>query len=100
MMVLNKENILKALSDNRDTLRKYSVKSIGLFGSYAREENNQSSDLDFVVEFDKKTFDAYMDLKYFLEGLFEKPVDLVIAGALKPRLKPIILKETIHAPGF
>ena len=57
-------------------------------------------DLDFVVELERKTFDAYMDLKLFLEDLFGCPVDLVLADAIKPRLRPTILREMIHAPGL
>jgi len=57
-------------------------------------------DLDFLVEFDQKSFDAYMDLKAYLENLFGCPVDLVLANTLKPRLREPILNETIHAPGL
>jgi len=52
------------------------------------------------VEFEHKSFDAYMDLKEFLESLFGCPVDLVLADSLKPRLRESILKETVHAPGL
>jgi hypothetical protein len=52
------------------------------------------------VDFKTKTFDAYMDLKEFLEGLFGCPVDLVLVDALKPRLRSPILKEAVHAPGL
>ena len=58
------------------------------------------SDRDFVVEFDAKTFDACMDLKTFLEQLFGAQVDLVLKDAIKPRLRPKILVEAIHAPGL
>ncbi len=53
-----------------------------------------------LVEFDHKSFDAYMDLKEYLENLFDCPVDLVLADALKPRLREPILNETVHAPGL
>jgi predicted nucleotidyltransferase len=46
------------------------------------------------------TFDAYMGLMEFLEKLFERPVDLVLANALKPRLREPILRDTVHAPGL
>ena len=65
-----------------------------------RDEALPSSDLDFLVEFDKQSFDAYMDLKAFLEELFGRPVDLVIADALKPRLRDPVLREAVHAPGL
>ena len=53
-----------------------------------------------MVEFDTKSFDAYMDLKVFLERLFGCPVDLVLRDTIKPRLRETILKEAIHAPGL
>jgi len=47
-----------------------------------------------------KSFDAYMDLKALLERLFACPVDLVLLDSIKPRLRPIILKEARYAAGF
>ena len=58
------------------------------------------SDLDFLVEFEKKSFDAYMDLKAFLETLFGCRVDLVLENAIKPRLRSTILNEALHAEGL
>jgi predicted nucleotidyltransferase len=99
-MVRNRETILKVLEENRDIIRSYGVKRLGLFGSCARGECNEVSDLDFVVEFEKKSFDAYMDLKLFLEELFGCQVDLVISDSIKPRLRSTILGEAVHAPGL
>jgi len=96
----NREEILKILEENRNTIRGYGVRRLGLFGSFARGECSEVSDLDFVAEFEKKSFDAYMDLKMFLEELFGCPVDLVISDTIKPRLRKIILGEAIHAPGL
>ena len=76
------------------------MRSLSLFGSSARGEDTPGSDLDFVVEFHKKSFDSYMDLKLFLEELFDRPVDLVLAEGIKPRLRTRILREAIDAPGF
>lgn len=100
IMKRKKEDILKTLEVNRGTLKKFGVLSLALFGSFVRGEGEESSDLDFVVEFKKKTFDDYMGLKDFLEGLFGCPVDLVIKETIKPRLREIILREAVHAPGF
>lgn len=71
-----------------------------MFGSWARGSAGEASDLDFVVDFEAKSFDAYMDLKAFLEGLFGYRVDLVLADAIKPQLRAAILNEAIHAPGL
>lgn len=55
-----------------EKIRGYGVRRIGLFGSYCRGEQTETSDVDILVEFedDEKTFDNYMDLKFFLEDLF------------------------------
>jgi hypothetical protein len=99
-MRFTREQVLAKLSEERDNIRHFGVRSLGLFGSVARGENTSASDLDFLVEFDRKSFDAYMDLKAYLENLFGCPVDLVLANTLKPRLREPILSETIHAPGL
>jgi len=51
------------------------------------------------VEFDetKTTFDNYMDLKFYLEDLFKREVDLVIESSIKPRLKDNIMREVVYA---
>ena len=97
---LTEQRILGLLKANEAHIKGFGVRSLGLFGSFAHGDNTESSDLDLVVEFDKKTFDAYMDLKFFLEDLFDRPVDLVLTDGIKPRLRSAILGEAIHAPGF
>lgn len=91
---------MKILEDNRKTIRSYGVRRLGLFGSQARGEATSDSDLDFIVEFETKTFDAYMDLKVFLEELFHHKVDLVLVDTIKRRLRPSILKEAVYAQGL
>jgi predicted nucleotidyltransferase len=93
-------DILQTLTRHESALRALGVQRLALFGSAARGELRESSDLDFVVEFERKSFDAYMDLKAFLEELFGRRVDLVIADAIKPRLRAAILGEAVHAPGL
>ena len=99
-MTDRREEVLNTLERNREAIRRYGVRRLGLFGSCGRGEASKTSDLDFVVEFESKSFDAYMDLKVFLEGLFGCQVDLVLSDAIKPRLRERILKETIHASGL
>jgi len=94
------KDILATIEENRDAIRGYGVRRLALFGSFARGEETQKSDLDLLVEFETKTFDAYMDLKAFLEELCGREVDLVLADAIKARLRPHIMKELIHAPGL
>jgi predicted nucleotidyltransferase len=93
-------DIIEIIEANRDVLRRYGVRRLGVFGSHARGTATEESDLDFVVEFERKTFDAYMGLKEFLERAFDRRVDLVLSGGIKPRLREIILKEAIYAEGF
>src|SRR5438128_11861590 len=99
-MPFTPENILCTLEENAAAIRRYGVRRLGLFGSHARGVASDDSDLDFVVEFDTKSLDAYMDLKEFLERLFGRDVDLVLAEAVKPRLRDAILGEALHAPGL
>ena len=99
-MALSTHEILHRLEQSAPIIRRYGVRSLGLFGSAARGTAQEDSDLDFVVEFETKSFDAYMDLKAFLEGLFGCRVDLVLGEAIKPRLRETILKEALHAPGL
>lgn len=95
-----REEILRILGKNREAIRGFGVRGIALFGSAARGDDGPASDLDFVVDFEKKSFDAYMDLKAFLEKLFGRRVDLVVSDAIKPRLRSIIMSEAVHAPGL
>ena len=99
-MMKSRENILSVIEQNQAALKKLGVRRLGLFGSCARGEATAESDLDFVVEFSDKSFDAYMDLKSFLEDLFRSRVDLVTVSSIKPRLLPIIQRETVYASGF
>lgn len=85
--------VFREIRKKRGQIRRYGVKRLGLFGSVARGEARPRSDLDFLVELEPKTFDNYMDLKFYLEDLFHRKVDLVMPDAIKPALRPIILRE-------
>ena len=99
-MMRTRDQVLELLSRNRDRIRSLGVRSLALFGSAARNEATDVSDLDFLVEFDRKSFDNYMDLKFFLEELLGRRVDLVLKDAVRPRLREPILAEAVHAPGL
>ena len=94
------EEILHKLDENRMTIRGFGVLCLGVFGSYAHGDDRETSDLDFLVEFDRAGFDNYFDLKFFLERLFGREVDLVIKDTIKPRIRDAILEETVYAQGF
>jgi len=75
----------------------YGVRRIGIFGSAARGEATEGSDLDVLVEMSDPTFDHYMDLKFELEAALDVPVDLVISDTVKERLRPVIEREVAYA---
>ncbi|MCF2135903.1 MAG: nucleotidyltransferase family protein [Candidatus Thorarchaeota archaeon] len=97
--MLTKAAILKMIETNMDPIRKFGVRKIGVFGSYVRGEQQERSDIDVLVQFEKgmKSFDNYMELKFFLEDLFGYKVDLVLEEALKPELRPHILRSVEYA---
>ena len=99
-MVRSSDEILKILQENCEKIKSFGVRRLGLFGSAVRGDASEASDLDFVVELKPKTFDAYMDLKEFLENLLGCPVDLVVADAIKPRLRVHILDEAVYVQGL
>lgn len=98
MIVLMKSRteILALLEQNRSRLRQYGVREIGVFGSVIRGEQTSKSDVDVLAEFEKNTFDSYMDLLFYLEELFEADVDLVLKGSIKPLIRENILAETVY----
>ena len=100
--MLSQQEILEMLSRDLNKWKdQYGVKRIALFGSYSRDDQRDSSDIDLLVEFDEKAmiFDNYMNLKFNLEDLFQRPVDLVILDDIKPALKPSILRSAKYAEG-
>jgi uncharacterized protein len=93
--ILDRNDIITTLQGQMVRSR-FGIKSLFLFGSVARNEATQESDLDFIVDFDGMiTFDRYMDLKIFLEDLFGKKIDLALEDTLKPQIRAKILEEAI-----
>jgi uncharacterized protein len=96
--MLTSDEILTMLKNHKEELSaRFSVRRIGLFGSVLRGATSEKSDVDILVELAQPTLDHYMDLKFFLEEQLGRPVDLVLADSLKPRLKPIIAGEVAYA---
>ena len=95
---MTKETILEFLKENKPLLKeRYHVTKIGLFGSYARDEATNESDIDIAVELNSKnSFRSFFSLLYFLEEHFGKKIDLGIEHSLKPLAKKEILKEIIY----
>ena len=99
-MKKTRDEILRKLEKNRETIRSFGVRRLGIFGSYARDEQKEGSDMDFLVEFDDATLQNYLDLKEFLAGLFGCPVDLVFSDTVKPRLRTTIFEEAVYVSGL
>jgi predicted nucleotidyltransferase len=97
---LHKDAILQILVANKQQLAVYGVTQIGLFGSFVRNEANENSDIDLLVDIrkDKKTFSNFLSLNYYLEELFGKKVELVTTQSLSPHIGPHILKTVEYAP--
>ena len=95
MMNISKNYIYSTITSHVPDLKNLGVKRIGLFGSASRDEMNENSDIDFIVEFNEggKSFDNFMDLSYLLEDLLESRIDLVTPEALSDNLKKQILRE-------
>ena len=97
--MLSQDKILALIKTNHDIIKKFGILRIGVFGSYVDGDPSPDSDVDILVEFNPsmKTFDNYMDLKFFLEDLFGTSVDLVIREAIKPALESYIMESVVYA---
>ena len=96
---INREEVLKRLRELKPLLgQKYGVVKIGLFGSVARGDNTENSDVDLLVKVEKADFSLmdFVSLKRFLEDSLKCRVDLVMEGSIKPRLEKYILDEVVY----
>lgn len=92
----NKEYILSTLKSKRADFSAIGIREVGLFGSYARNEQTEQSDIDILIDFDpeKETFDNYMAVYELLEKLFKNiRVEVVTKNGLSPYIGPKILNE-------
>lgn len=95
--MLGKKYIEQKLKECKQILKEtYNVEEIGIFGSYARGEETEESDIDILVKFNSSIGWKFIDLKEYLEQVLGKDVDLVTKEALKPQIKDFILKEVIY----
>ncbi|MCG2725191.1 MAG: nucleotidyltransferase family protein [Elusimicrobia bacterium] len=93
---LNKINEILA-QHKADIKQNYKVKRLGIFGSYARGNENKNSDLDILIEFkDKIDFFDYLELEEYLTKILKVKVDLVMKKTLKPNIGKRILSEVIY----
>ena len=94
---MTKQIIIDFLKTHKDEFReKYDVKKIGLFGSYARDEAKEDSDIDIYVDM-KPSFDNIMNLKYTIEESLHKPVDILTKHKnMRPFLVNMIDKDVYY----
>lgn len=99
---MSREEIIKIIRRHDDFLIAHGVRRIGIFGSFARGESREGSDIDLIVEFAEgmKNYDNFIDLCFFLEELLGRKIDLLTPESISPFLRPYIEKdvhyETIH----
>jgi uncharacterized protein len=93
-----RQDILSSLKHLKgEVAREYSVKTIGVFGSVARNEQTGTSDIDLLVEFSKPVgFVTFMRLEHFLSEQLGEHVDLVMSDSLKPVIRQDVLAEVIY----
>lgn len=94
-----RKKILSKLKSNKKRILNFGIANIGLFGSYARNEQIDDSDIDILIDFNPKneTYDNFIAVYDFLETIFKKTkVEIVTKNGLSPYIGPKILNEVIY----
>jgi len=95
---MNRYEVQKTLNAHRDRLAELDIRSLSLFGSVARGESRDDSDVDLLVEFSRPVgLFHFARTQRELSNILGRPVDLATPGALKPALRERILKESVRA---
>jgi predicted nucleotidyltransferase len=98
---MNRKIILNFLKINKKYLHShYNITKIGLIGSFARNEQNDNSDIDFLIEFESETQDIFnlkLDLRKYLKSNLNRDIDICREKYLKPYIKDYILDEVLYA---
>jgi hypothetical protein len=89
-------DIIEILKKHKDIIqKKYTVKKIGIFGSYAKGTQKKSSDIDILVELETPTYNNFINLAFYLEELYGKKIDLITMKGLSPYIFPYVEKEVV-----
>ena len=94
--MLTKDNILNALRTNKQKLRKFGIRDVGLFGSHINNEQSSESDIDLLIDFEpeKENFDNFMVVYDLFEHIFKnEKIEVVTKNGLSPYIGPKILEE-------
>ncbi len=92
------EEIKKKIEDRREELKvRFKIKDIGIFGSYVRGDQDETSDVDILVDYSDEHISLFdvVEIKYYLEELLGVKVDIVTKEALKPVIGKYILEEVV-----
>ena len=94
---MNRDEVLQTLRAHREALaERFGVASLALFGSFARDQATDASDIDILVRFDgPATSKSYFGVQFYLEDLLGRPVDLVTDKALRPQFRPYVEREAV-----
>jgi len=100
MSVQTKEHVFSLIQEHESGIKSFGVRRLGIFGSFVRNQQDEGSDIDILVEFEpqQKTFDNFIHLSFFLEKVFERCVDIVTPEALSPYMGPGIFKDVEYVP--
>ncbi len=96
--MISQSEIIKRISENKHILKnKFGVEKIGIFGSYAKNNFTEASDIDVLIELKEQKYDFWVAVKLFLESLLGKPVDLIATGShLRKGFLTTINKDIIY----
>jgi uncharacterized protein len=99
-IVQRKSELIKLILDHQDQIKQFGVYKLGVFGSFVRDTANEKSDIDFYIEFypEKKNFDNFIDLAFYLQDLLGRKVELVTQQSLSKHIGSQILKEIEYVP--
>jgi predicted nucleotidyltransferase len=92
-----RDQVAERLAGHAQELRSLGMRSLELFGSVARGDARPESDVDLLVEFDEVPgFVGYLRLRNRLQEILGRPVDLVMASGLRPRIRERVLREALR----
>jgi predicted nucleotidyltransferase len=98
LKMLSRQTAIETLLTHQQQIQAFSVKTLFLFGSVARDEAGADSDVDLLVEFEKPVgLFTFIELKDYLEEILNCSVDLGTPQSLRPYLKDIVLREAVRA---